>query len=206
MLTRALAVAAVVALTATMGPGVASTASTTRSAKAIRVSDGDNLRPVWVRDRTRDHRSPDHNAQGFHVWPRYRDGWLYIRVSGQTMRPGRAFNGVELHLQTRGDRRPDYRIVHNLPGDGDGLSGTYIKRIRGWSSPGQMVGCSRLAARWRPGSDGVEFDIPRRCIHRQGRVKVNARAWNYTRYGAGGGPTRGVADTVPSPRGFSRWI
>lgn len=208
MLTRALAVAGVVALTATMGPGVASSAAgdAAQTSSLARVSDGDDLRPRWVRDRSRDHRWPDHNARGLWVWPSYRDGWLIVQVEGQTLRPSRTFNGVELHLQTRGDRRPDYRVVYNLSGDGDGLSGAYVKRIRGWDSPGRIVSCPRLSAEWRPRTDAVEINIPRPCIRRQGRVKVNARAWNYTRYGSGGGPTRGVADTIPTSRGFSTWI
>jgi hypothetical protein len=62
--------------------------------------------------------------------------------------------------------------------------------IRGWEAPGRAQRCGRLSAKWRVNARVVEFDIPRRCIHRSGQVRVNAEAWNYTRYRADGTPRR----------------
>lgn len=89
MLTRAVAAAGVLALTATLGPGVASGSSAAEApasgAAQARVSDGDNLRGQRIRDRTpRDHRAAEHNARNLYVYPRYRKGWLYVQVQGRT--------------------------------------------------------------------------------------------------------------------------
>jgi hypothetical protein len=211
MLTKALAVVGSAVISASLlGPSVASTESaaanpTQPAPAAALLSDGDNLR-AWVQDRTRrDHHAREYNAQGIWIYPHLRRGWLYVQVKGQTLRPSRRFNAAYVYLQTRGDRRPDYRIVHNLPRDGDGLAGTYIERIRGWDASGTTRRCGRLSAKWRVNARVVEFDIPRRCIRRQGRVRVNAETWNYTRYRANGSPRRGVYDPVPARHALSGW-
>jgi hypothetical protein len=214
MLTRALAVVGVVALTATMSPGAASigagAAEASANADTVRVGAAQRAGYV-VRDlQRRDprHVRPAFDADSLRVFPRYRRGWLIIQVEGDTLNRGRRFNALELHLQTRGDRRPDYRIVHRLSRDGDGLSGGYVKRIRRWEGAGHQVSCPRLSAKWRINSQTrwVELYVPRPCIHRQGRVRVNAETWNYTRYRADGTPLRGRADAVPARNTLSRWI
>ncbi|HYJ67196.1 MAG TPA: hypothetical protein VEX15_05980 [Nocardioidaceae bacterium] len=207
---RATVIATAVAATITVAPSVGAVdshpqAQTQLSPTQETPSTNAPARRAWIADLGGRDAAPEYNAQGMWVYPRFKRGWLFVQISGHNLRPSRKFNGARVYLQTGGGSRPDWRVTYRLPGDGDGTAGVGLSRIRGWDSPGHLVGCSRLYAKWRVNVRKVEFGIPRGCIHRHGRVRVNGETWNYTRY-RHGDPVYGRYDAVPATDRLSRWI
>jgi hypothetical protein len=210
MLTKALAVAGVLALTVSMSPGAASTvgsAAASTGYSGITQSSGSQRAGIPVPDQQRlDPPSvrPVNDASGIKIYPRRARGFLGVMIYGPRLLPSRHFNASAVYLQTRGDRRPDYRIVHNLRVDGDGHVGKYVARIRNWGSDGVRVDCPRLSVEWHVNQRYVMYWIPRACINRRGDVRINAETWDYYRP-RGGEPTKIRVDGVPRYRTLTSW-
>lgn len=136
-------------------------------------------------------------------YPHYR-GRLVVQLYGPRLQVGRRLNGAFVTIDSRGNRRPDFRVSFYLPRDGDGARGLGIARVRRWQVEGRKFRCRGLTAKFRDESSLVEVQVPRRCIGKPRRVRINGELWNFTRYDDRGRPVYGDFDAVPARYRFPR--
>jgi len=199
-------------------------ASTSRlsSDDALRVDESDALRYRSARDPRGDIKRPGRDSgidiRRVQAWPHTDDKprYLAVRISGFNFPNAsnkRNVADVYFNMENTGPK-PDFRVIKYLPGDGDGLDGSFILKTDGWKNSVGAKRCGDLVVTFNSRRDIVTFFVPRICINaKQGRqFQIHARVWNITKYTASGQPKRGRFDEVPNrfsgqgPRFLAGWV
>lgn len=125
---------------------------------------------------------------------------------------GSRLNALQVFYDTNAVRPgPEYTAIVYRGGDGDGLKGLRMYRAKSWRTLGARIPCAyRYYWKYYPSSGYGYFTVfvAQSCLEGTAghRIRVHARAWNFTRYNGNGIPTYGYFDNAPNGSGWSAYF
>jgi hypothetical protein len=185
------------------------------SASAIATDDADSatVRATTIQDKQKQDSTfveSQFDARSMKVAPRANKGKVVqVSVTGPRLKVGQRLNLIDVTI-LNGSRTQAWRAFWLFPKDGDKIAGfrlwdlTKATGSRPW---GKLIKCKAQKGRFINGRKGltIQMNIPRSCIDKPEKVRVNGKLWYVATYNKKNGfPKKGWGDGVPSDSGFTK--
>lgn len=122
---------------------------------------------------------------------------VHVTLSGRNFKARRAQIADTYFDTRRRDRGPEFRFTAFSRNDRDSREGRFLLSTERWAG-GKRVHCTGAWARFNTGRDKIRLAVPKSCLARPARIRVNTTVWDVTDYTRSG--WEGRYDYAPAKR------
>ncbi len=128
---------------------------------------------------------------------------VFVTLSGRNFKARRAQIADTYFDTRRRDRGPEFRFTAFSRNDRDSHAGRFLLATERWAG-GKRVHCTGAWARFNTGRDKIRLAVPKSCLGRPDRVRVNTAVWDVTDYTKSG--WEGRYDYAPAKKHWFRAV